>query len=122
MSLDLECTTPAYLLGRLFSVLERIQQNALGDINRTIKDSYFGAAATTPAGVFPRLLILAEHHLNKIARDKPGQRIARERELGEIVNRLPAVPFPRLFSLPDQGLFAIGYYHQRSTKRETTES
>jgi len=125
VSLDLECTTPAYLFGRLFAVLERIQENALGDINRTIKDSYFGAAATTPASVFPRLLKLAQHHLNKIDGDKRGQRITRERELGEIVNRLPAERFPRLFSLPDQGLFAIGYYHQRATfftKRETTES
>ena len=125
VSLDVECTTPAYLLGRLFSVLERIQENALGDINRTIKDSYFGAAAMTPAGVFPRLLKLAQHHLNKIDGDKRGQRITRERELGEIVNRLPAEQFPRLFSLPEQGLFAIGYYHQRATfftKRETTQS
>ncbi len=115
MSLDPECRDTAYVLGRLFAVLERTQENVLGDINRTIKDSYFGSACATPAGVFPRLLKLSQHHLDKIDNTKRGQRIAREREIGQLIEQLPARQFPRLFSLPEQGLFSVGYYHQRQS-------
>lgn len=112
VSLDPDRSDPPYLLGRLFAVLERAQQNALGlDINRTIKDSYYGSASSTPATIFPRLLSLARHHLNKI--ENPGQRVTRERELGAIMDRI--IAFPRLLGLEAQGLFAIGYYHQRQS-------
>lgn len=109
MSLDESNAAPSYNLGRLFAVLERIQENALGNINTTIKDRYYGAASSTPASVFPRLLRLTQHHVNKI--DSPGQKTVREKELGKVIGRLAA--FPRSLSLQDQGLFAIGYYHQR---------
>lgn len=100
----------AYQLGRLFAVLERVQQNALGQqLNTTIKDRYYGAASGTPASVFPRLLKLTQHHLGRIT--NPGQRITREKELGSIMDHLER--FPRLLALEDQGLFAIGYYHRR---------
>lgn len=112
VSLDPDRLETAYVLGRLFAVLERIQENALGrEINRTIKDSYYGSASTSPSSVFPRLLKLTRHHINKI--DIPGQRINRERELGAVMDCLSV--FPRLHGLEDQGLFAIGYYHQRQS-------
>ncbi len=110
VALDTNRRDPAYLLGRLFAVLERTQENALGrSINRTIKDAYYGSASSTPAAVFPRLLSLTRHHLNKI--ENPGQRITREKESGAIIEGL--VSFPRTLGMEAQGLFAIGYYHQR---------
>lgn len=112
VALDIERSDPPYLLGRLFAVLERIQENALGQgINRTIKDSYYGSGSATPAAIFPRLISLSRHHLNKI--DIPGQRTLREKELGSIIEGL--VAFPTSLGMEAQGLFAIGYYHQRQS-------
>lgn len=108
MSLESERPEPAYQLGRLFAVLEKVQEEALPGLNDTIKDRYFGAASATPASIFPRLIRLDQHHLGKLER---GQRVFREKQLQEICGRLG--DFPAHLSLRDQGLFAIGYYHQR---------
>lgn len=108
VSLDESNTTPAYLLGRLFAVLERLQAAALGDINATIRDRYFGAASSTPSMVFPRLIRLGMHHAAKA--EYPGWL---EKIEGQIIGALPPQRFPAVLSLEDQGLFAIGYYHQR---------
>ncbi len=62
MSLDRDNPNPAYRLGRLFAVLERIQQAALPGLNATIKDRYFAAASATPARIFPQLTKNATHH------------------------------------------------------------
>lgn len=112
VSLHPENPSAAYQLGRLFAVLERAQENALGTkINTTIKDRYFGAAMTTPSVAFPRLLRLSQHHLRGI--EIGGVRVSREKELAEVMGRLTS--YPRILGLEDQGLFAIGYYHQRQT-------
>ncbi|MFT3767479.1 MAG: type I-C CRISPR-associated protein Cas8c/Csd1 [Minicystis sp.] len=108
VSLDDSSTQVPYLLGRLFAVLERLQGAALGDINTTIRDRYFGAASSTPALVFPRLIRLSMHHAAK-AEGAGWLEQIKER----IVAGLPAEPFPRTLTLEEQGLFAIGYYHQR---------
>jgi len=112
VALDTARRDPPYLLGRLFAVLERTQENAVeGNLNRTIRDAYYGSASTTPAAIFPRLLSLSRHHLNKI--ESTGQRITREKEVGSIVEHLNA--FPTSQGMENQGLFAIGYYHQRQS-------
>lgn len=107
----------AYQLGRLFAALEKTQEDASeSKLNRTVKDHFFGSAAATPAIVFPRLLQLHQHHMNKF--DTQGFRIGREKLVGEIVGRIGR--FPSHLSLEKQGLFYIGYYHQRQdffTKR-----
>ncbi|EYF05347.1 type I-C CRISPR-associated protein Cas8c/Csd1 [Chondromyces apiculatus] len=108
VSLDEQQTHVPYLLGRLFAVLERLQGVAQGDINATIRDRYFGAASSTPALVFPRLLRLSVHHAAKA--EGAGWL---ERLKGKIIGALPPETFPRTLPLEDQGLFAIGYYHQR---------
>ncbi len=108
VSLDLNSNEPSYLLGRLFSVLERLQAAALGDVNASIRDRYFASASTTPAWVFPRLLRVSMHHASKA--DSGGYF---EKIKGDIMSRLPATGFPKLMSLEEQGLFAVGYYHQR---------
>ena len=97
-----------YRLGRLFAVLERIQQQAMPGINATIRDRYYGAASTTPVAVFTTLLRLKNAHLKKLA-DGPCAYF--ERLIGEVVE--PMTDFPRQLTLPEQGRFALGYYHQR---------
>ena len=115
VALDKDNRATPYVLGRLFAVLERLQGAALGDINTTIRDRYFGAASRNPATVFPRLLQLAVHHA---AKADDGRWL--EKTQGEVMALLPPERFPRVLNLEDQGLFAVGYYHQREaffTKR-----
>jgi len=116
MSLDTERRETAYLLGRLFAVLEKTQKDAEPDINTTIRDSYFSAAATTPASVFPRLLQLSQHHIKK---SEYGY--VSEKRMEEIMEHIES--FPSHMDLQDQGLFAIAYYQQRikKYKKRTTE-
>lgn len=114
VALDLNRTDPAYLVGRLFAVYEKVQLESVeadgGKLNRTIRDSYLSAASATPASIFPRLYRLNQHHFNKLKRAKAGLAINREKLIGEICDHLSN--FPRNLSLTDQGLFAIGYYQQ----------
>jgi CRISPR-associated protein Csd1 len=118
--LDLSNTNPAYLLGRLFATLEKIQEEASPGLNATIRDRYYGAASSTPVAVFTTLLRLHNHHLGKLSK---GRAVQMERLVGEIMGGLN--DFPRILALPDQGRFALGYYHQRLaffTKSEPTDN
>jgi CRISPR-associated protein Csd1 len=108
--LDMLQTDAPYLLGRLFAVLERIQQQAQPGINATIRDRYYGGASTTPVLVFTTLLRLKNAHLKKLS---DGQTGYFERLIGEIMQ--PITEFPRQLTLPQQATFALGYYHQRQT-------
>lgn len=109
VSLDTKRTDPAYVMGRIFALLEKIQTDSLGgDLNSTIKDRYFSAASATPGVVFPRLIRLSQHHLAKM---EPGQKVYYEKLLGETMNKLDG--FANRLALEDQGLFAVGYFHQR---------
>ena len=86
-------------------------------LNATIRDRYYGAASSTPVAVFTTLLRLKNAHLKKLT---IGQSVNFEKLLAEILG--PVTDFPAHFSLPDQGRFALGYYHQRQaffTKPET---
>lgn len=114
MSLDKESTNCAYLLGRLFAVLERIQYQALGDINAGIADRYYGSASAVPFSVFPRLLAGTRHHLSRLRKDKPGLAVNLDKDLGEIISALPQ-NYPRHFSIDEQGRFSIGYYQQKQS-------
>lgn len=118
----LDPTNPnaAYRLGRLFAALEKIQEEASPGLNATIRDRYYGAASSTPVSVFTTLLRLKNHHLGKLSK---GRAVQMERLVGEIMEGL--ADFPRQLALPDQGRFALGYYHQRQTfftKSETTNN
>ena len=117
MALDLENTNQAYLCGRMFAVLEKLQQDASKNLlNRTIKDSYFSSASSKPAIIFPKLLRLAQTHIPKA---KYGNYW--NSTIGEITNKLGG-EFPDFLSLTDQGKFIIGYYQQYFTSKETTKS
>jgi CRISPR-associated protein Csd1 len=110
-ALDMDNPAPAYRLGRLFATLERIQEQAQPGINATIRDRYYGAASTTPVAVFTTLLRLKNAHLKKLSDAYTG---FFEKLIGEILAPLdPVDGFPRQLSLPEQGQFALGYYHQR---------
>ena len=114
VSLDENNANTAYRLGRLFAVLERIQERANPTINTTIRDRYYGAASATPVTVFSTLLKLKNHHVAKLNR---GEAMNQEKLIGVIMNDGldGTLGFPTTLSLPDQGRFAIGYYQQRQT-------
>ncbi|MBT0963907.1 type I-C CRISPR-associated protein Cas8c/Csd1 [Denitromonas iodatirespirans] len=120
--LDPTQANPAYRLGRLFAVLERIQEAASPGLNATIRDRYYGAASSTPVAVFTTLLRLKNAHLKKLP---TGRVVNFEKTIGEIMDGLS--DFPKHLALADQGRFALGYYHQRqafftkSTPAESTE-
>lgn len=116
--LDPANTQPAYRLGRLFAVLEKIQEeSAGGGLNKTIRDRYYGAASSMPASVVPLLLKLKNHHLGKL--DDRGHRVLYrafqdhrpDDYIGEVLQGVGAIPGH--LSLAEQGRFALGYYHQR---------
>lgn len=110
MALDPDNKEPGYRLGRLFAVLERLQADAINTPNATIVDRYFGAACSTPAVVFPRLMKMAQHHASKSVRGDWFQR-----QIQDVVDGLDAAnAFPSTLPIEQQGLFAIGYYHQRA--------
>ena len=123
VSLNRDETHPAYRLGRLFAVYERVQRAALGAVNATIRDRYFGAASATPATVFPQLARKCAHHLATLHRAEGRRRLAHwyEREIDAILDGLDTA-FPRSLRLEDQGRFALGYHHQRTWKRDSGQA
>ena len=106
-----------YNLGRLFAVLENIQEEANPGINTTIKDKYFNSAAATPAIIFPLLLNLSQKHLRKM---KEGSRIHFNKMVGAIMSKI-GDEFPTRMTLPQQGSFQLGYYHQMQKRYEKKE-
>jgi len=117
MGLDTGQPSIGYQLGRLFAVLEKIQEEANSGLNATIRERYYGAACSTPVTVFGTLMRLKNHHLAKI--DNKGRAVNLERLVSEIVSHID--DFPSHLDLHEQGRFAIGYYHQRQdffTKKE----
>jgi CRISPR-associated protein Csd1 len=119
MSLDPQNSNPAYLCGRLFALLEKIQQRASNDqLNKTIKDSYFATACSTPSVVFPRLLMLAQNHLSKL---ETKYEKYWSKNIGEVINMLEG-EFPQTLTLTEQGIFIIGYYQQFYNKKDIEEN
>lgn len=110
VSLQKDSPNPAYQLGRLFAAYETAQRMALGKVNATIRDRYFGAASATPASVFPLLMRGAQNHLGKLRKNGKGAWL--EREIEEIAGHL-GDHMPRTLPLEAQGRFVLGYYHQR---------
>ena len=122
VSLNTEESSPAYRLGRLFAVYEGVQHAAMGNVNATIKDRYFGAASATPASVFPLLERSSVNHLASLRKgDKGGLAHWFEREIDAILDGMDSA-FPRSLRLQEQGRFAIGYHHQRASKKTDRKS
>lgn len=111
------CTNVPYVLGRMFAVLEHLQQTANPGINATIKDKYFNAAASTPAQIFPVLINLAQKHLRKV---KEGQKIYFDRQIGELA-MIVGEEYPLRLNLAKQGAFQLGYYCQTQKRYQKKE-
>ncbi|MFP4440932.1 MAG: type I-C CRISPR-associated protein Cas8c/Csd1 [Chloroflexaceae bacterium] len=113
IELDLDNRSPAYRCGRLLAVLAEVQRNAIG--KAAIVDRFYGTASSAPASVFPRLLRGAQPHLTKLERDKRPTAHALQQRLEEVMSGI--THFPTTLTLNDQGLFALGFYHQRAYDR-----
>lgn len=117
MALDPENTEVGYVLGRLFALLERIQEESARPtrLNSTIRERYYGSFSSSPIAVMPLLLKLKNHHLAKL---NGGLKHWFETKLAEVVDLLNPVNIQAHLPLDQQALFAVGYYHQRNHKEE----
>jgi len=111
---------PAYHCGRLLAELEATQRAALGKINASLTDRYYGAASSNPASAFPPLMRGARAHLSKLRKNQSGTYNALEERIEEITSHLS--DFPKTMTMQNQGLFALGYYHQRAANRAAAKS
>lgn len=116
VELNKETTYLPYVLGKIFAVLEHIQSKALPEIGNTIKDRYFDGASSTPSIVFPTLLQLSQKHLSKLKKSEKSKATYYflEKELTNLLSNI-VEPFPTNLSIEDQGVFIIGYYHQKES-------
>lgn len=109
----------AYNLGRIFAVLEAVQEEANSGINTTIKDRYFNSACATPEIIFPILFKLKNSHIRKFSKQKEGTRIYYETLLTELQSRIDR--YPKRLNLEEEGKFILGYYHQVQKRYEKKE-
>ena len=117
--LDTTVSQPAYRCGRLLAEIDSIQRDALGKLNATVVDRYFGAASTRPATVFGLLLKNSQNHLGKLRDIKPGAANAHDERLAEVMDGLE--DFPGTLTLREQGWFCLGFYHQRAAGRRAIQ-
>lgn len=118
VALDENSTDVAYLLGRWFAVLEKAQEQANPEIKATIRDRFFNSACGTPAYVFPFLQKLSLHHMKKL---EGADKVRVDQFLTQIFEKLGTGSLPRRLSLEKQGIFILGYYHQRQKWYEKKE-
>ena len=107
--LDKRNTNQGYLCGRLFAVLDRIQEDANGI--SSIRERYMNAASSTPSSVFATILNLSSHHFENLSNE--GKKVFYEKLKQEIIDKISSDGFPAHLDLQDQGRFFVGYYHQR---------
>ena len=115
-------TNVAYNCGRLFAIYESLQSIAQGNVNTNITDNYFPTAQSNPEIVFGRLAKLSNYHLSKL-KDKPQLKVYFSKQILEIAEKIPY--YPKTLKMQEQGMFALGYYHQRNenfkSKKELKE-
>ena len=124
MALDKSNSNPAYLAGRLFALLERIQEKAIPGVKANITDRYFRTASATPGIIFGRLLQLSAFHLSKIEKEHGGLGYHFDRQIQEVLELLPGgqATFDKFFSPDQQSIFAVGYYHQKAYRDQKAEA
>lgn len=113
--LDATRDDPAYVCGRLLATIDRVQRSALGNPNATVIDKFYGSASSAPASVFGNLLDGAQAHLNKLRKERRGAYVNLDKQLQDVMDLIDN--FPPTLNLKDQGLFALGFYHQRAADR-----
>lgn len=124
MALDKSNSNPAYLAGRLFALLERIQEKAIPGVKANITDRYFRTASATPGIIFGRLLQLSAFHLSKIKKERGGLGFYFDRQIQAVLELLPGgqASFDKFFTPDQQSIFAVGYYHQKAYRDQKAES
>ena len=132
--LDPECKLLPYVYGQLMALYENLQWKANDaeqkrrseksedkrkktEVNLTITDRYFGLMSTCPRAAFPLIVRLAKAYMKKLRRDDPGAANAIEEKIGKVYLLLPREPFLNRLDIEEQGLFALGYYHQKARSR-----
>ena len=118
VSLNEDCNFAPYVLGRLFSILEGVQNAANPGINATIRDRYFNSACATPAVIFPILIKLSQNHSRKLSY---GLRVYYEKQIVDMMSKLEGT-FPDRLNLKEQGSFQLGYYHQTQRRFEKKDT
>lgn len=114
--LDQTCKHPAYVNGRLMAIAERIQEIAIPGVGSGVVVKFFDAASKSPGNIMPGIMKNMNNHMKKIFRAKPGLSVWCQKMVGEVLGLLPAErekSFPKALDFQDQGLFTLGYYHQR---------
>ena len=119
----LDAEDAAYQCGRLLAILEEAQQKA-HEYNLKgagVVERYFGSAMASPASVFPILLKLNRHHLNKIRTSERYGTHARfiDEDIQDAIAGIDQ--FPPVLNLHAQGRFAIGFYQQKAADRAARE-
>lgn len=109
VSLNNNSENTSYNLGRIFALLEKIQSDANGNSN--IRERYFSAASSTPAAIFPTLLNLAQYHISKIKKENNKNFNFQDKLIESILSKINE--FPSILNIEEQGMFILGYYHQR---------
>ena len=124
MALDKSNSNPAYLAGRLFALLERIQEEAIPEVKANITDRYFRTASATPGIIFGRLLQLSAFHLSSIKKKQGGRGYYFDRQIQEVLELLPGgqATFDKFFTPDQQSIFAVGYYHQKAYRYQKAKS
>ena len=123
-SLTADTEDAAYNCGRFLAILAAAQDKA-HDYKLEgpgVAERYFGTASVSPSSVFPLLIRLNRHHLNKIS--KSERYGGHERFIQEQIEAVlalfkptrPGLPpsFPRTLDLQAQGRFALGFYQQHA--------
>jgi CRISPR-associated protein Csd1 len=112
---------PAIICGKIFAVMESIQRAAQGkELNAGIRERFFSFASTSPSPAFGRLMKLTQNHISKLKHEKPGLAVILDRQLQELCSIINS--FPPIFSLEEQGQFALGYYHQKQQDYENAKN
>jgi CRISPR-associated protein Csd1 len=113
----------AYHCGRLLAVIDSIQRAYFKvegrEINRTVVDRHYGGTSTAPGISFgPLLADATQAHLGKLQRNQRTRSTytALERDLREVLESLEELP--QTLDHYEQGLFALGFYHQRTSSIE----
>ncbi|TRZ52017.1 type I-C CRISPR-associated protein Cas8c/Csd1 [bacterium] len=112
---------PAIICGKIFAVMESIQKAAIGkELNAGIRERFFSYASISPAPAFGRLMKLSQNHMSKLKHEKPGLAVFFDKQMQELCSLLNG--FPAIFSLEEQGQFALGYYHQKQQDFDNTKT
>ena len=99
-------------------MFDEIQYAALGDVGAGVVDKFYGTFSAAPALLMARLFSNSQNHLRKLKNEKPGAFVNLDRKLTELVSLFPAQSPKGQLPLREQGLFALGFYHQRAFRNQ----